>query len=224
MTDERYERLSSIGFCWDHRDSVWSTRLEQLRQYKAQHGDCLVPAEYSHNPKLGRWVKQQRKEYKKYCQGKPSQINEFRIAALEAIGFSWQALKFRTKKEGEEEEGRLREQSLRIAAQASANAALLGNSSVMDPSKGPIALEHLTHQLAQQAPQGGRPAEMDPQGMAPNMKLENPTNDTDASSLNYPGREEFTSAEGKHSAPSDGDSQGATKRLKTEDLSQPLPL
>lgn len=91
MTEQRYQALESIDFCWDHREAIWSTRLQQLKDYKDTAGHCLVPAEFPDNPKLGRWVKQQRKEYRKWLLDQPSQITKRRITALEAIGFCWRA-------------------------------------------------------------------------------------------------------------------------------------
>jgi hypothetical protein len=56
MTVERARALESLGFVWSKRDLVdWYSRLEELKQYKKEHGDCLVPNKYSANPQLGTW-------------------------------------------------------------------------------------------------------------------------------------------------------------------------
>jgi hypothetical protein len=42
------------------KDSKWLETLEQLKRYKAEHGDCIVPRGYSSNPRLASWVAEQR--------------------------------------------------------------------------------------------------------------------------------------------------------------------
>ena len=43
-------------------DDSWNVRLEELKAYKEQHGDCLVPKKSRSNPQLGIWVMNQRGE------------------------------------------------------------------------------------------------------------------------------------------------------------------
>jgi len=55
LTDERLNRLNQLGFVWDFpKMDDWETRFEQLIEYKAKHGDTLVPKKYPTNPSLGR--------------------------------------------------------------------------------------------------------------------------------------------------------------------------
>jgi hypothetical protein len=118
MTEQRARVLDEVGFCWDTHEvshpstshitwvlhpkssaliagiaffekAVWGERLRELCQYKATHGDCIVPTNYTPNPKLGTWVHHQRRQYKKYREGKTCHITEERIKALESIGFVW---------------------------------------------------------------------------------------------------------------------------------------
>ena len=89
MTEERARALDAVGFCWDTHEAVWGERLRELCQYKAQFGDCVVPTNYSVNPKLGTWVHHQRRQYKKYKEGKTCHITAERVRALESIGFVW---------------------------------------------------------------------------------------------------------------------------------------
>lgn len=42
------------------KDTKWLATLEQLKDYKKVHGDCIVPRGYSHNPRLASWVAEQR--------------------------------------------------------------------------------------------------------------------------------------------------------------------
>jgi hypothetical protein len=62
LTQERINLLNALGFTWTirSRDSLgesWNQRLEELRQYKDEHGTCLVPSRYPNNPELGIWGK-----------------------------------------------------------------------------------------------------------------------------------------------------------------------
>jgi hypothetical protein len=89
MTEDRAKALECLGFIWDTHEETWARRLKELREYKAIHGDCLVPTSYSHNPSLGSWVHHQRRQYKRSKQGLPCHINDERIKSLEDVGFVW---------------------------------------------------------------------------------------------------------------------------------------
>ena len=89
MTAERFRALDGIGFVWNAKDASWKERFQQLREYKAQFTNCLVPIKYAANPKLGKWVSTQRTQYKLYQEGKPSSMTAERIQKLESVGFKW---------------------------------------------------------------------------------------------------------------------------------------
>ena len=91
MTPEHIRALNGIGFEWGTSKielaSIWTIRFQQLCEFKAQFGDCLVPIKYSANPKLGRWVMNQCYRYRLYQEGKPSCITAEHIRALDGIDF-----------------------------------------------------------------------------------------------------------------------------------------
>ena len=131
LSRERKEKLDALGFVWSLRskrvDDHWdqskfivrgSMHLQlmwpgstyslcpfqvfnQLREYRAKHGDCLVPSRYEENFKLGKWVETQRYEYTKLQRASHSgegedikpganpRLTSDRRARLEAIGFEW---------------------------------------------------------------------------------------------------------------------------------------
>jgi len=96
LTNERIRALESIGFRWRLAPPrsmppriPWEDRLEELKQYKAEHGDCHVPQHYSKNKSLGEWVSTQRKQYKLYMKGEASSMTRSRALALQEIGFKW---------------------------------------------------------------------------------------------------------------------------------------
>ncbi|EEC51358.1 predicted protein, partial [Phaeodactylum tricornutum CCAP 1055/1] len=89
MTPERARELDEIGFCWDTHEATWLERLRELTKFKDEHGHCLVPTNFNVNPKLGTWVHHQRRQHKKFREGKTCHITQERIAALDHLGFVW---------------------------------------------------------------------------------------------------------------------------------------
>lgn len=90
----RFTLLESIGFTWSVTDkNAWYTMFHELQEFRDQHGHCLVPNRYLPNRKLGGWVKRQRHCYKLFKQGKASSMTKKRFAALNSIGFSWNAIR-----------------------------------------------------------------------------------------------------------------------------------
>ncbi|KAL3760424.1 hypothetical protein ACHAWU_005959 [Discostella pseudostelligera] len=75
-----------------HR-SIWQTRYNELKLYRAQNGHCMLPQSYIPNPKLGWWVMQQRRQYTLQQRGKKSSFDgpdgKKRIQLLNDIGFVW---------------------------------------------------------------------------------------------------------------------------------------
>ena len=89
ITRERVERLNSINFAWNAQGAAWERHLQDLRCFKEEYGDCLVPLNHHKYPKLGLWVKEQRRHYTLLKQGKASHMTEERVKALDEIGFCW---------------------------------------------------------------------------------------------------------------------------------------
>ncbi|GFH61991.1 hypothetical protein CTEN210_18467 [Chaetoceros tenuissimus] len=93
MTEERIEKLESIGFSWAPAEDTWNERFEKLKEFKTQQGHCNVPHKYQLNKALGYWVNNQREQYKLLSKGKKSSMTEQRVKKLENIGFMWNRLK-----------------------------------------------------------------------------------------------------------------------------------
>jgi hypothetical protein len=74
LSEERIQKLDEIGFIWDAHEAQWFERLQELKEYKKNYGDTLVPKVYPANPLLGRWVNTQRWDYSNYQ--KIKEINE----------------------------------------------------------------------------------------------------------------------------------------------------
>jgi hypothetical protein len=89
MTQDRLDILEEIGFAWDSHEAAWQERLSELLDFKAGNGNCLVPSNYPAQPQLATWVKCQRRQYKLYWEGRPSNITVYRIMILEKHSFEW---------------------------------------------------------------------------------------------------------------------------------------
>jgi len=106
LTQERIDQLNQLGFTWTirSRDTLgesWNQRLQELKDFKAIHGHCMVPSRYPPNPELGIWVGTQRTHYRLYLQSKSDTnsvnsnesaynfITEERIRILDELGFVW---------------------------------------------------------------------------------------------------------------------------------------
>jgi hypothetical protein len=89
ITPKRIEHLNRLSFAWNAQDAAWNRHLEDLKRFKEEFGDCLVPLGNPEYPKLGLWIKEQRRHYTLMKQGKKSHMTEERARALDAIGFCW---------------------------------------------------------------------------------------------------------------------------------------
>jgi hypothetical protein len=50
----------------EKKDDKWLGMLQELKEYKETHGNCIVPRGYSPNPRLASWVAEQRYVLNKY--------------------------------------------------------------------------------------------------------------------------------------------------------------
>jgi hypothetical protein len=83
LPKELIDRLDSIGFNWNPKDSIWDERYLELISFKETNGHCDVTAKYTENPKLGKWVSWQRSSYRK------GELTKERIDKLNQLGFVW---------------------------------------------------------------------------------------------------------------------------------------
>uniref|UniRef100_A0A7S4S7U3 Helicase-associated domain-containing protein n=1 Tax=Ditylum brightwellii TaxID=49249 RepID=A0A7S4S7U3_9STRA len=90
MTAERVDILNNLGFKWKMHEDNWHDMLDDLKEFKERHGDCIVPQKYSPNPQLGRWVYTQRRAYTR------NSLTKERITLLNKLGFVWKLRKSRT--------------------------------------------------------------------------------------------------------------------------------
>jgi len=82
------DSASQGSVCKSHSEK-WNQRYQDLVQFRAKHGHCLVPLDWPENPALAHWIKHQRGQYKAKYGGKHSTLSESRERALERLGFVW---------------------------------------------------------------------------------------------------------------------------------------
>ena len=85
LSAEQIASLDELGFVWDVLDQMWQQGLEQLKQYRAEHGHVLVPKRFqaADGFKLGSWVSSRRKARSK------GKLSTEQIASLDEFGFLW---------------------------------------------------------------------------------------------------------------------------------------
>ena len=90
------EALVAAADCSSTTDQVqqgpWEERFYELVAFQQEHGHCRVPKRYQRNKPLANWVSKQRQEHRKFCNGMKASITSERIAALDQIGFCWNAV------------------------------------------------------------------------------------------------------------------------------------
>jgi hypothetical protein len=98
MTAARAAKLVALGCGWELPRSGggpsdgagWEAQLAKLKAYKQRHGDCNVPQGWE-DPRLGKWVVNQRQYKKVLDRGEPSHgMTSARAVKLDALGFAWE--------------------------------------------------------------------------------------------------------------------------------------
>jgi hypothetical protein len=88
LAEDRIKKLDEIGFTWEfNKEEFWMSQYNDLVEYKREFGDCCVSFQYKANQRLGYWVANQRRLFKRKL------LAEDRIAKLDEIGFTWEVNK-----------------------------------------------------------------------------------------------------------------------------------
>ncbi|CAB9497339.1 helicase [Seminavis robusta] len=120
LTPERIATLNEMGFLWQVAKRTgsffgtdrksWDERFQELMEYKRVHGHTLVPQAY---PKLGEWVKRQRRCYKFLQEGRKNpNITAEQAQRLKEIDFVFDVRKQQRLQKAEEESKQQEEQKL----------------------------------------------------------------------------------------------------------------
>ncbi|CAJ1334187.1 unnamed protein product [Effrenium voratum] len=88
LSAEQIASLDELGFVWDVLDQMWQKGLEQLKQYREEHGHVLVPTKFKTTDgfKLGSWVSSRRTAMSK------GKLCTEQVASLDELGFVWDVL------------------------------------------------------------------------------------------------------------------------------------
>jgi len=89
ITAERIALLEHMDFAWNAQEAAWERHMADLKAFKDENGDCLVPVNHPNYPKLGLWVKEQRRHFNFLKRGKPSHMTDSRYVELSGLGFCW---------------------------------------------------------------------------------------------------------------------------------------
>lgn len=85
LSDKQRKMLEDLGFKWDILDDKWREKINLLKEYKEEYGDCNVPGNYvtRSGVKLGGFVvnTRQKKRYGK--------LSEEKVKELDDLGFIW---------------------------------------------------------------------------------------------------------------------------------------
>ena len=87
LTAARMQKLNDLGFQFNRRKKVkWEDRMEQLREYKRDHGHLKIPMKH---PVLGTFTAAMRVGYNKYVDGDKGRrvLTEEKLKDLTDIGF-----------------------------------------------------------------------------------------------------------------------------------------
>ena len=82
LSEEQIARLDELGFVWDATTEQWEQGFSILEAFKAEFGNCRVPARLVYKGMtLAHWVTVQRRNKNK--------LSDDQIVRLDALGFSW---------------------------------------------------------------------------------------------------------------------------------------
>eukprot|EP00592_Proboscia_alata_P015013 CAMPEP_0194397160 /NCGR_PEP_ID=MMETSP0174-20130528/125392_1 /TAXON_ID=216777 /ORGANISM="Proboscia alata, Strain PI-D3" /LENGTH=1054 /DNA_ID=CAMNT_0039193311 /DNA_START=335 /DNA_END=3496 /DNA_ORIENTATION=- len=93
MTKDRIELLEKVGFEWSGQAptrsniKLWDDWYKELVIFFKENGHANVPN--MHKVPLGKWVCDQRKDYKKIHEGDSSSLTENQILLLNKVDFDW---------------------------------------------------------------------------------------------------------------------------------------
>ncbi len=88
LSEKRVRQLDALGFLWiggrGHVSAMaWRRRIEQLKQFRKEHGHCIVPDPYAPDRAFGWWARNMRHRRRH------GRLSEERFRQLDALGFAW---------------------------------------------------------------------------------------------------------------------------------------
>eukprot|EP00591_Stephanopyxis_turris_P004119 CAMPEP_0195512884 /NCGR_PEP_ID=MMETSP0794_2-20130614/4685_1 /TAXON_ID=515487 /ORGANISM="Stephanopyxis turris, Strain CCMP 815" /LENGTH=342 /DNA_ID=CAMNT_0040640763 /DNA_START=271 /DNA_END=1296 /DNA_ORIENTATION=+ len=87
ITMQRISALDKLGFVWDLNDYRWESKYKQLVEHITKTANCLIPSIHDANPRLGVWCNTQINQWYRLKKGLPNTLSDYRITALNDVGF-----------------------------------------------------------------------------------------------------------------------------------------
>lgn len=84
ISEIKVKELTELGMIRSQEEERWIGKIRDLALYKRLFGDCLVPSIFAPCPPLGRWVMQQRMDYRNGI------LFREKVEQLESMGFVWE--------------------------------------------------------------------------------------------------------------------------------------
>jgi len=82
LSEEKRNKLNSLGFIWHFRDNLWEKGFSHLLSFHKREGNCNVPQKHRENDfRLGGWVSNQRI--------RKNNLTIDQISRLESLDFNW---------------------------------------------------------------------------------------------------------------------------------------
>lgn len=82
LSDERIEKLESLGIVWRVHEKAWEDYYQQLKEFAEENGHLSVPRPHE----LYNWIQAQRRNHN---QESPTRLSQERIERLDQLGFVW---------------------------------------------------------------------------------------------------------------------------------------
>jgi hypothetical protein len=88
LSEEQVRQLDARGFLWiadrgQEFAMAWNRRIEQLKQFRKEHGHCIVWMPYASDRSFALWAREMRHR-RRY-----GRLSEERFRQLDALGFAW---------------------------------------------------------------------------------------------------------------------------------------
>ena len=89
ITPHRIKLLDELDFVWNAQEEAWRRQMKLLSKFHSEYGHCNVQLNNPDYPKLGLWVKEQRRHYMLMKQGRPSHMTLDRYRQLSELDFCY---------------------------------------------------------------------------------------------------------------------------------------
>ncbi|RGE98285.1 helicase [Catenibacterium sp. AM22-15] len=85
LTEDKIQKLNSIGMIWDSLDYFWEQNFRLAKEYYLAHGNLDIPTNFKSKDgkHLGNWILRQRQLYKS------NSLTDEQIKKLDSIGMDW---------------------------------------------------------------------------------------------------------------------------------------